>query len=80
MEKEVKYGTVIWFSAKKGIGFIQPDEGGKDFFCHYSNVVSEPGVFKTLIAGQRVSFVIGANKNGPQAEQIMVLSEPEAQE
>ena len=42
-------------------------------FIHYSNIVSEPGVFKTLTAGQKVSYVVGANKNGPQAEKITVL-------
>jgi CspA family cold shock protein len=70
---EVKYGTVVWFS--KGIGFIKPDDGGKDYFVHYSNIVTEPGVFKTLLPEQRVSFVVGANKSGPQAEQVVVLDE-----
>ena len=78
--KEIKYGTVVWFNSKRGIGFIAPDGGGKDMFCHYTNVVAEPGVFKTLTAGQRVSFVIGANKNGPQAEKIVVIGEPKLEE
>ena len=73
-EKEVYYGTVVWFN--KGIGFITPDEGEKDYFIHYSNIIAEPGKYKTLTAGQKVSFVIGANKNGPQAEQVTVLADP----
>ena len=71
--REVKFGTVIWFNNKRGIGFLAPEEGGKDLFVHYTNIVSEPGAFKTLVAGQKVSYVIGANKNGPQAEKITVL-------
>lgn len=81
---EIKYGTVVWFNNKRGYGYIKPDEdlrhlnnGREDFFVHYVNIVSEPGTFKTLTAGQKVSFVIGANKNGPQAEKIIVIAEPE---
>lgn len=72
-EKEVKYGKVIWF--KRGMGFIECEDGDKDKFVHYSNIVTEPGTFKNLVSGQRVSFVIGANKNGPQAEEVMVIDE-----
>ena len=59
---EIKYGTVVWFNNKRGIGFIKPDDGNKDFFVHYTNIVEESGVFKTLIAGQKVSFIVGTNK------------------
>ena len=76
-EQDVKYGEVIWFNEKRGLGFIKCEDGSKDKFVHYSNIVSEPGKFKTLVAGQKVSFVIGANKNGPQAEQVMVVDEEE---
>lgn len=75
-DKEVKYGTVSWFNPKRGYGYITPDEGEKDFFIHWSNIVTEAKTFKTLVAGQRVSFVIGANKNGPQAEGVVILSQP----
>lgn len=75
MEKEIKYGTVIWFS--KGYGFIKEDDGSIDKFCHFTQIVAPPGVFKTLSAGQRVSYVIGANKNGPQAEQVTVIEKPQ---
>lgn len=73
---EIKYGTVVWFNNKRGIGFIKPDDGDKDFFVHYTNIVAESGAFKTLVAGQKVSFIIGANKNGPQAEKVVVIAEP----
>ena len=79
VSKEVKFfGTVAWFNPKRGYGYITPDQGEKDFFIHWSNIMTEDKVFKTLTAGQRVSFVIGANKNGPQAEQVVVLSQPKA--
>lgn len=77
---EIKYGTVLWFNNKRGYGFIKPDDGSKDFFVHYTNIVAESGIFKTLVAGQKVSFVVGANKNGPQAEKVVVIAEPQAGE
>ena len=75
--KEVFYGTVIWF--RRGIGFLSPDDGSSDKFVHYSNIVAPEGAYKTLVAGQRVSFVIGANKNGPQAEMVTVIAEPDVE-
>lgn len=71
---EVQKGTVVWFNDKRGYGFVTPDDGGKDLFVHYTNIVSD-AKFKTLVAGQRVSFTVGANKNGPQAENINILDE-----
>jgi len=73
--KEIKTGTVIWFSSTKGIGFIEMDDGGKDQFVHWTQIVMEPGKYKTLEAGQRVQFTIGANKNGPQAENVTVVAD-----
>lgn len=78
--REVKYGTVVWFSNSRGFGYIAPDDGGKDYFCHWSNINGEPNKFKTLIAGQQVSFVVGANNKGPQAEQVVILETPEVAE
>lgn len=75
--KEVMYGTVIWFSASRGFGYIAVEDGGKDMFIHWSNIAGEPNKFKTLIAGQKVSYVVGANNKGPQAEQVTVLETPE---
>ena len=46
---------------------------GKD--AKVNNIVADAGKFKTLTAGQTIQFVIGANKNGPQAEQVIVIDE-----
>jgi CspA family cold shock protein len=77
-------GTIVWFSERKGFGFCTPDSdecnNGKDLFVHFSNIQAEPGVFKTLMAESRVSFIVGANDRGPQAEDIVVLELPEFDE
>lgn len=65
-------GTIVWFNERRGYGFLQPDDGGKDLFVHYTNIISEAN-FKTLVAGQRVSYIMGTNKNGPQAEEVAVI-------
>jgi cold shock CspA family protein len=49
-------------------------------FLHYSNLNGEPGKFKTVAAGAIVSFVVGANNNGPQAEDIIILEEPKLED
>jgi CspA family cold shock protein len=72
-------GKVIWFNNPRGYGFIKPDDGSGDMFVHFSNIVAEPGKFKTLTAGQAVSFVVGTNKNGPQAEQVMAAEADDEQ-
>jgi CspA family cold shock protein len=59
-------GTVKWFNAQKGYGFIQPDEGGKDVFVHIS-AVERAGLYN-LNEGQKVSFdVVKSPKNGKEA-------------
>ena len=47
-------GTVKWFNAEKGYGFITNDASGEDVFVHYSSIVSE--VYKSLNEGQKVTF------------------------
>ena len=59
-------GTVKWFNAQKGFGFIQPDDGGKDVFVHVS-AVERAGMYN-LNEGQKLSFEVVRNpKNGKDA-------------
>ena len=58
-------GTVKWFNAEKGFGFITPDDSDGDVFVHYSEI--QTGGFKTLDENQRVQFEIGQGAKGPQA-------------
>ena len=60
-------GTVKWFNAEKGFGFIEM-EGGGDVFVHYS-AISGDG-FKSLEEGQRVNFDITQGDRGPQAANV----------
>ena len=59
-------GTVKWFNAQKGFGFIQPDSGGKDVFVHISAV--ERSGLNSLNEGQKVSFdIVADRKTGKSA-------------
>jgi CspA family cold shock protein len=60
-------GTVKWFDAKKGFGFLQQDSG-EDVFVHYSNITSEG--FKTLDEGDKVTFDIVQGDKGLYAENV----------
>ncbi|WP_433238402.1 cold-shock protein [Streptosporangium sp. CA-135522] len=64
-------GTVKWFNAEKGFGFIAPDDGSADVFVHYSAINS--GGYRTLEENQRVSFTTTQGQKGPQADQVQVL-------
>ncbi|HYM03144.1 MAG TPA: cold-shock protein [Stellaceae bacterium] len=55
-------GTVKWFNATKGYGFIQPDDGSKDVFVHISAV--EQAGFSNLQEGQKVSFALERGQQG----------------
>ncbi|WP_084964868.1 cold-shock protein [Thermoactinospora rubra] len=63
-------GTVKWFNAEKGFGFIEQDGGAGDVFAHYSNIVSQGG-YRELHEGQRVSFDVTQGQKGLQAENIV---------
>jgi CspA family cold shock protein len=65
-------GTVKWFNAEKGFGFISPDGGGSDVFVHYSAI--DAGGFRTLDENQRVEFEVGQGTKGPQAQGVRILS------
>ncbi|OQY25537.1 MAG: cold-shock protein [Anaerolineaceae bacterium 4572_32.1] len=60
-------GTVKWFNASKGYGFISR-EGADDVFVHYSALLMEG--FKTLDEGQRVEFSVEEGPKGPQAANV----------
>ncbi len=62
-------GTVKWFDATKGFGFITPTEGGKDVFAHHTAIQGEG--FKTLDENQAVTFDIVEGDKGPQASNIV---------
>ncbi|MFI6098068.1 cold-shock protein [Lentzea sp. NPDC051213] len=62
-------GTVKWFNAEKGFGFIEQDGGGADVFVHYSNIAAQG--FRELQEGQKVSFEITQGQKGPQAENVV---------
>ncbi len=63
-------GTVKWFNADKGFGFITAEDG-KDVFAHFSQINSDG--FKTLEEGQKVTFKVAEGAKGPQAENITVI-------
>jgi cold shock protein len=64
-------GQVKWFNNAKGFGFILPDDGGGDLFAHYSAITMEG--YKTLKAGQAVSFDIIEGPKGLHAANIMAI-------
>ncbi|SCE86160.1 cold-shock DNA-binding protein family [Micromonospora chokoriensis] len=66
----VAQGSVKWFNAEKGYGFIAVD-GGQDVFVHFSAI--EMDGYKALEDGQRVEFEIAQGQKGPQAEHVRVI-------
>ncbi|MDE3246813.1 MAG: cold-shock protein [Acidobacteriota bacterium] len=61
-------GTVKWFNAEKGFGFITPDGGGTDLFVHHTAIQTQG--FRTLDEQQRVSFDVVDGPKGPQASNV----------
>ncbi|PAJ74455.1 cold-shock protein [Pseudoalteromonas sp. NBT06-2] len=64
-------GTVKWFNADKGFGFITPEDGSKDLFVHHSEIQVDG--YKTLDEGQKVEFVVGEGQKGPCATNVKPL-------
>lgn len=63
-------GTVKWFNAQKGYGFISR-EGGEDVFVHFSSISIDG--FRTLEEGQKVEFEITTGAKGPQASNVKII-------
>ncbi|MEY9844960.1 cold-shock protein [Streptacidiphilus sp. MAP5-3] len=62
-------GTVKWFNAEKGFGFIEQDGGGPDVFVHFRAITG--GGFKELQEGEKVTFDVAQGPKGPQAENVV---------
>jgi CspA family cold shock protein len=69
-EAQLMQGTVKWFNADKGYGFIESSDGG-DVFVHFSAIQGEG--FKTLEEGQSVEFDVVEGNRGPQAANVVRL-------
>lgn len=67
-------GMVKWFDVKKGFGFIQAADGGKDIFVHYSAIEGEG--FKSLHEGDSVEYETVDSERGPQAQRVRRLEPP----
>jgi len=65
-------GTVKWFNAEKGFGFITQDGGGPDVFVHYSEI--QASGFKSLDEGERVEFEVGHGQKAPQAHRVRAIA------
>lgn len=65
-------GTVKWFNADKGYGFITPEDGDRDLFVHYSEIQTDGG-FAKLEDGQAVEFEVGEGQKGPCATKVVAL-------
>ncbi|GAB7191867.1 cold-shock protein [Kineococcus sp. NUM-3379] len=64
-------GTVKWFNAEKGFGFIEQDGGGPDVFVHYSAI--QGNGYRSLEENQRVEFEVTQGQKGPQADKVNAL-------
>ncbi|WBT09051.1 cold-shock protein [Corynebacterium sp. SCR221107] len=64
-------GTVKWFNAEKGFGFIAPEDGSADVFVHYSEI--QGNGFRSLEENQRVEFEVGEGAKGPQAQAVRAI-------
>lgn len=70
-DKIMAQGTVKWFNADKGFGFIAQDGGGADVFVHFSAI--QGNGFKSLEENQKVEFEVTQGPKGPQAETVRAV-------
>jgi CspA family cold shock protein len=70
-DKGMAQGSVKWFNAEKGFGFIAQDGGGADVFVHYSAIQTQG--YRSLDENQRVEFEITQGPKGPQAENVQPI-------
>jgi len=68
---EKERGTVKWFNAEKGYGFISRGDGEKDVFVHFKSIMGEG--FKTLEEGQAVEFMVEQGRKGLEAKNVTVV-------
>ncbi|MEU5666562.1 cold-shock protein [Streptomyces longwoodensis] len=64
-------GTVKWFNADKGYGFITQDDGGPDLFVHYTSIQTDG--FKVLAEGARVEYGVIEGRRGPEANRVVTI-------
>ena len=60
-----------WFNEQKGFGFITPDDGGKDLFVHYSNIIGDG--YRSLQDGQAVEYEPAEGQKGPEAQSVKAV-------
>jgi CspA family cold shock protein len=72
VKEEMATGTVKWFNADKGYGFITPDEGGKDLFVHFSAI--QGSGYRSLNEGAKVEYEAQQGDKGPQAANVNILA------
>jgi cold shock protein len=70
-ERTMAQGTVKWFNAEKGYGFISTDNGGGDVFVHFTAIQAEG--YRSLEENQRVEFEVARGPKGPQAESVRII-------
>ena len=64
-------GSVKWFNAEKGFGFIAPSDGSADVFAHFSAITGSG--YRSLDEGQNVEFEVVQGQKGPQAENVVLI-------
>jgi cold shock protein len=65
-------GTVKWFNAEKGFGFITPDDGSEDVFVHFSAIAGEG--YRNLEENQKVDYEVTQGQKGPQGANVRPIS------